>query len=181
MTDEILGPDGLPAAAPETLIETDANGDPILQGTRMLEKESYERVIEGLKMISDACSHLIRHEPLRVEYWRGHMTRFDQARRICVQYAGLGLTMREKETQDLRGEPLPWRQCRQRFLDGIEQAAGGCRQLATCHRGDLWWSQMASTLDDMSRKLQAMRRAAVKRAVREAPALILPPGYETRH
>ena len=180
MTDEILGPDGLPAAAPEQYIETDANGDPIRQGSLMDERQSYERVIEGLKMVSDACAHLIRHEPLQTEYWRGFMTRFDKARLICVQQAGLGLAMKEKETGELRGEPLPWKLCRKRFLDGIEQAAGGCRQLATCHRGDLWWSTMASTLDDLARKLHAMRRAAVKKAVQQAPALILPPGY-TRH
>jgi len=181
MTDEIiLDPDGNPAAPPEQVIATDANGDPIRQGSLMDERQSYERVIEGLKMVSDACAHLIRHEPLREDYWRGFMTRMDQARRICVQYAGLGLVMQQKETEVLRGDPLPWKQCRQRFLDGIDQAAGGCRQLATCHRGDLWWSEMAKTLDDMSRKLNAARRAAVKRAVREAPALILPAGY-TRH
>ena len=180
MTDEILDLDGNPAAAPEQLIETDASGDPVRQGSLMDERMSYERVIEGLKMTSDACAHLIRHEPLKADYWRGFMTRMDQARRICVQYAGLGLAMKENETQELRGDPLPWRQCRQRFLDGVEQAAGGCRQLATCHRGDLWWTKMADTLDDLARKLQAMRRAAVKQAVREAPALILPPGY-TRH
>jgi hypothetical protein len=164
----------------QQFVELGADGDPIRQGTLMLEKESYERVIEGLKMISDACAHLIHHEPLNAEYWRGFMTRFDKARLICVQEAGLGLSMREKETQEVRGNPRPWRECRQRFLDGIEQAAGGCRQLATCHRGDLWWSQMAETLDDMARKLNAARRAAVKKAVREAPALILPPGY-SRH
>ena len=180
MTDEILGPDGQPASAPEQLIETDANGDPIRQGTLMDERQSYERVIEGLKMVSDSCAHLIRHEPLKAEYWRGFMTRMDQARRICVQYAGLGLTMKEKETSELRGDPLPWKMCRQRFLEGVEQAAGGCRQLATCHRGDLWWSQMATTLDDLARKLHAMRKAAVRQAVKQAPALILPPGY-TRH
>lgn len=180
MTDEILDMEGQPAAAPEQFIETDANGDPVRQGSLMTERMSYERVIEGLKMTSDACAHLIRHEPLKAEYWRGFMTRMDQARRICVQYAGLGLVLQQSETRDLRGEPLPWKQCRQRFLQGIEQAAGGCRQLATCHRGDLWWSQMASTLDDLARKLHAMRRAAAKQAVQEAPALILPPGY-TRH
>lgn len=146
----------------------------------MNEKQSLERVIEGLRMASDACAHLIRHEPLDALYWRGFMTRFDQARRICVQHAGLGLAMKENETQELRGEPLPWKQCRQRFLDGITQAAGGCHQLATCHRGDLWWTNMATTLDDMARKLNAARRAAVRQAVRQAPALILPPGF-TRH
>src|ERR1700761_9256280 len=168
MTDEILDMDGAPAAAPEQLIETDANGDPIRQGSLMDERQSYERVIEGLKMVSDACAHLIRHEPLKAEYWRGFMTRMDQARRICVQYAGLGLGIRQNETPELRGDPLPWRECRLRFLQGVEQAAGGCRQLATCHRGDLWWSTMAGTLDDLARKLHAMRRAAVKQAVKQA-------------
>jgi hypothetical protein len=172
--------DDIPAAAPEQLIETDANGDPIRQGSLMSERMSYERVIEGLKMTSDACAHLIRHEPLKADYWRGFMTKMDQARRICVQYAGLSLVLKEHETPELRGEPLPWKKCRQRFLEGVEQAAGGCRQIATCHRGDLWWSTMASTLDDLARKLHAMRRAAVKKAVQQAPALILPPGY-TRH
>lgn len=165
---------------PNQGIVLDANGDPVRQGTLMNERESYERVIEGLKMVSEACAHLIRHEPLQAEHWRKFMVRFDQARRIAVQHAGLGLTMRQKETQEVRGEPLPWKKCRQRFLEGVEQAAGGCRQLATCHRGDLWWSTMAMTLDDMARKLNAMRRAAVKKAVRQAPALILPPGY-SRH
>jgi hypothetical protein len=106
MTDEILDMDGKPAAAPEQFIETDASGDPIRQGTLMLEKESYERVIEGLRMTSDACAHLIRHEPLKADYWRGFMTRMDQARRICVQYAGLGLVMQQNQTAELRGEPL---------------------------------------------------------------------------
>lgn len=181
MSDEILNDDGKPAAAPEHLIETDANGDPIRQGSLMDERQSYERVIEGLRMISDACAHLIHHEPLQAEHWRAFMTRFDKARLICVQQAGLGLTMSEKETGEVRGDPMPWRECRQRFLDGVMQAAGGCHQLATCHRGDLWWSTMARTLDDMSRKLQAARRAAVLKAVRPVPrSLILPEGF-SRH
>lgn len=178
---DILNDDGTPAPEPEQRIELDANGDPVRQGSLMDERQSYERVIEGLKMISDACAHLIRHEPLQAEYWRGFLTKFDQARRICVQHAGLGLVMKERETQELRGDPLPWRQCRLRFLEGVEQAAGGCRQLATCHRGDLWWSTMAETLDDLARKLSAMRRAAVRKAVRPVPReLILPEGF-TRH
>ena len=177
MTDEILDMDGKPAAAPDQLIETDSNGDPIRQGTLMLEKESYERVIEGLKMVSDACAHLIRHEPLRVEYWRGFMTRMDQARRICVQYAGLGLAMREVETPELRGEPLPWKQCRQRVLDGLVQASGGCRQLATCHRGDLRWSSMAQQIEELNRKTRAQQTRKANEALRK---LILP-GTFTRH
>lgn len=183
MTDELQPTiDGKPLDGDDKVrpegIEVDANGDPVRQGTLMLERESYERVIEGLKMVSDACAHLMRHEPLQAEHWRKFMVRFDQARRIAVQHAGLGLVMKETETSEVRGEPLPWKLCRQRFLEGVVQAAGGCRQLATCHRGDLWFSTMAGTLEDMSRKLNAMRRTAARKAVREAPALILPPGFE---
>lgn len=174
MSELILGPDGKPAAEPEQRIELDANGDPVRQGTLMEERQSYERVIEGLRMISDACAHLIKHEPDNAMVWRGYMTRFDKARLICVQHAGLGLAMKEKETGEVRGDPLPWRKCRERFLEGVIQAGGGCRQLATCHRGDLWWSQMADTLDAMAGKLRRARDQV--RKMNSRSPLILPPG-----
>jgi hypothetical protein len=183
MTDQPLLVDGKPVEEkPESPgVELDANGDPVRQGSLMDERQSYERVIEGLKMVSDACAHLIKHEPLQADYWRSFMTNFDQARRICVQHAGLGLVLKENETQAMRGDPLPWRKCRMRFLEGIEQAAGGCRQLATCHRSDIWWTTMAETLDALARKINAMRRAAVRQSLAPVPAsLILPDGF-TRH
>jgi hypothetical protein len=172
--DKILAPDGTPAEAPKQLIEVDAQGDPIRQGTLMLEKESYERVIEGLRMISDSCAHLIKHEPESADVWRGYLVRFDKARLICVQYARLGLTMKEKETGEVRGDPLPWKECRQRFLDGVIQAAGGCRQLATCHRGDMWWTRMADVLDEMARKLRGHQALAKRKALAARMSLILP-------
>lgn len=177
---EITGPDGRPAAEPEQKIEVDAHGDPVRQGSLMDERQSYERVIEGLKMISDACAHLLKYEPENADYWRGHMTRWDKARRIVVQYAGLGLAMKEKETGEVRGDPMPWRKCRERFLEGVVQAAGGCRQLATCHRGDLWWTQMAGTLDELARKLRGMQALAKRQALMRQHGLLLPTGY-TRH
>jgi hypothetical protein len=178
MTDpKITAPDGSPAEPPKHTV-LDANGDPVRQGSLMNERQSYERVIEGLKITSDACAHLIQHEPENAEHWRGHMTRMDKARRICVQYAGLGLAMKEKETEARRGKVMPWRKCRDRFLEGIVQAAGGCRQLATCHRADLWWTQMAETLEEMARKLRAYQKLAHRKAMRQA--LILPEHF-TKH
>lgn len=163
----------IPEQEPQQRIDLDANGDPVRQGSLMNERQSYERVIEGLKMISDACAHLIKHEPGNAGQWRGYLTRFDQARRICVQHAGLALTMKEKQTDDVRGDPMAWRKARERFLEGVEQAAGGCRQLATCHRGDLWWSQMAETLDSMARKLRNYRAMAQKqRLTRQIDAVV---------
>jgi len=180
MSEEILAPDGTPATEPEKKIEIDAHGDPVRQGTLMVEKESYERVIEGLKMISDACAHLIKHEPESADTWRGYLTRFDKARRICVQYAGLGLVMKEHETGEVRGDPIPWRDCRKRFLDGVVQAAGGCRQLATCHRGDMWWTRMGDMLDDMARKLRGHQALSKRKALNAKLSLFLPDNY-SRH
>jgi len=171
MTETILDPNGNPAPEPERKIELDANGDPIRQGSLMIERQSYERVIDGLRITAEACAHLMKHEPENAIQWRGYMVRFDKARKICVQHAGLGLVMKEKETSEVRGEPLPWRQCRDRFLEGVVQASGGARQLATCFRGDLWWSQMAESLEAMARKLRSFKNKAQGK-----PSLILPPG-----
>jgi len=180
MSEKILAPDGTPAPEAEQKIEVDAHGDPVRQGTLMLEKESYERVIEGLRMVSDACAHLIKHEPESIKTWRAYMTRFDKARLICVKYAGLGLSMKEHETGEVRGEPRPWKECRKRFLDGVVQAAGGCRQLATCHRGDLWWTTMANTLDEMARKLRGHQALSKRKALNAKLSLLLPDNY-SRH
>lgn len=140
---------------PAKPIALDAYGDPVRQGSLMNERQSYERVIEGLKIASDAAMHLLQHEPESALQWGMMGTRLDQARRICVQYAGLGLAMKEKQTeQRLRGKAMSWRQARDRFREGLVQSAGGCRQLATCHRSDLWFSRMATDLEELARKIR---------------------------
>ena len=155
---------------PNRGIELDRHGDPVRQGTLLTEKESYERVIEGLKMASDAAVHLAKAEPVYFDKWRGVASKLDQARRICVQHAGLGLTMKEKVTSDVTGDPMPWRRARDRFRDGLVQASGGLRQLATCFRGELKWSKMAQSLEDLESKF--IRRTPEPRPA--APKLILP-------
>lgn len=155
MTDHITAPDGSPAAPPEHLIPTDANGDPVRQGSLMDERQSYDRIIEGLKISADAAAHLRVIEDESAHQWRLMSQRLDQARRICVQYAGLGLVIKEKQTAVLHGSRhMGWRQARDRFREGLIQAAGGCRQIATCHRGDLWFSNMATSLEELERKIR---------------------------
>ena len=153
-------------------IQVDANGDPILQGTKMQERDSLDRVIEGLKIASDAAAHLVKSEPGNTVQWRGLAKKLDQARRICVQYAGVGLVLKEKETQEVRGEPMNWRWARDRFRYGIEQASGGCKQMATCHRGDLWWSRMGNELEMIEIKLRP--KSPQQLAARNIPKLIMP-------
>lgn len=142
------------------LVVRDVHGNPLPLGTRMIEKESYERVIEGLKIAAEGAAHCAVHEyrvrALRaVNAYSGLARRLDQVRLMCVDVAGLRLKMRERETEAVHGEPMSYRNSRRRLRDGIKQAAGGMRQLATCHRGDLRWSVMASSLEMMLRKLIA--------------------------
>lgn len=155
MTEDITAPDGSPAAPPDNLLPTDAHGDPVLQGTKMIERDSYDRVIFGLRIAAEAAAHLVVIEDESANQWRLMSQNLDQARRICVQYAGLGLVIKEKPTNVLHGgRHMGWRQARDRFREGLIQASGGCRQLATCHRGDLWFSQMATSLEELERKIR---------------------------
>ena len=178
MTDEISPPDNLirlsdhkPPIDPDKGIERGADGDPLPQGTRMIERDSYDRVIEGLKIAADAAAHLVKSESANGEQWRGIAKMLDQARKICVQHAGLGLVIVEKDTQEVRGDPMNWRWARDRFRYGIKQASGGCLQLAVCFRSDLWWSQMSKQLEELEVKLRP-KSVAQLRAKR--PKLILP-------
>lgn len=174
MTELAPAIDGKPSTEvdPNKGIQLDAHGDPIRQGTLMIEKESYERVIEGLKIAADASRHLVKSESANAGQWRGLAVRLDQARKICVQHAGLGLVMKEKETADVRGDPMNWRWARDRFRYGITQATGGCKQMATCHRSDFWWSKMATSLEDLKLKLRP--KTAQQLTNRNRPKLILP-------
>lgn len=171
-------------------IELDANGDPIRQGSLMNERQSYERVVEGLKISSDAAAHLAKIEPESTKQWMAMAKKLDQARRIAVQHAGLGLAMREKETSEVRGDPMHWKIARDRFREGLVQAAGGMRQLATCHRGDFIWSRMATDLEMLELKLRSINPSNAlqnrkldrwaARPARTAGGILLPPGY-SRH
>lgn len=177
MTDELAPTiDGKPLDAedPNKGIQVDSNGDPVRQGTLMLEKESYERIIEGLKISSDAAAHLVKQEPEAAPQWRLMARNLDAARKICVQHAGIGLTMKEKDTSAVRGEAMAWKMARDRFREGLIQAAGGCRQLATCFRADFWWSGMATNLENIERKV---RNKKMSLAQPERGRIILPPTY----
>lgn len=163
--------DGKPSTEvdPNKGIQLDAHGDPVLQGTRLIEKESYERVIDGLRIAAEAAEHLVKSEPANKVQWRGLSKRLDQARRICVQQAGLGLVIKEKQTKAVEGSPTSWRIARDRFRYGITQASGGCRQLGVCFRMDMWWAKMANELEHIEIKL---RPKSPQQLVR--PKLIMP-------
>lgn len=165
------------------LVFLGADGDPLKHptATRMVEKESYERVIEGLKMSADACMHLARQEPADGEKWKAIGQLLDKVRLEASKLAGLDLVMKQIETQGARGNPYAWKRARQRFLDGIRQATGGMRQLATCFRGDIRWSILAQGLEQREKAFRALLMPGSMRPRQgSAPKIILPPGY-VRH
>lgn len=172
-------PDRDPAVDPNA-ISLGADGDPLAHptGTRMIEKESYERVIEGLKMSADACMHLAKQEPRDGDKWKSIGQLMDTLRLEAAKLAGLDIAMRQLETQGARGNPYAWKHARKRFLDGLKQATGGMRQLATCFRGDFRWSMMAQQLEMREKKFRALLLGKEPAPARSG--LILPPGY-ARH
>lgn len=141
------------------LVHRDSSGDPVSSGTRMIERESYERLIEGLRMSADAAQHLSGHEPESAGMWRAISDKLDQVRRIAVQEAGLGLVIKERQTaRKDGGDLMRYKPARARFREGLQQASGGARQLATCFRADLKWSLIARQLEELE---QSSLRASV--------------------
>jgi len=160
------------------LVVLGADGDPLKHptATRMIEKESYERVIEGLKMSADACMHLAKQEPQDGDKWKEVGQLLDKVRLEASKLASVDLVMKQLETQGARGNPYAWKRARQRFLDGIRQATGGMRQLATCFRGDIRWSILAQGLEQREKQFRALL-IGKQIMTRQPPQIILPPGY----
>lgn len=163
--------------AQNNLVMRGSDGDPLAdpKSVAMIEYESYERVVEGLKIAADAAKHLARREPNRKAMWMVMSTKLDQVRRIAVQHAGIGLVMKQKQTGDVHGEGLGLIDARMRFRSGLKQAEGGCRQLGVAHRGEMIWARMSYQLRDLHDKVRAQPSVAARYDERDArPRLILP-------
>jgi hypothetical protein len=180
MTETPTQPDGTPVpGTPEAndLVVKGPDGDPLPHpdAVRMIEGESYERVIEGLKMAADACVHLAKMEAEHCENWKKVGERLDTIRRSSAELAGLDLPMKQLATGEVRGEPYDWNKARLRFLDGLRQATGGMRQIATCFRGDFRWSLKAQELERGHNYFRALLRGKFNSPLARAkPRLILP-------
>jgi hypothetical protein len=175
MTDESPPRPGTPEA--NDLVQRNESGDPKLspEATRMIERESYERLIEGLRMSADAAQHMAARESESKGAWRALSHKLDQCRRIAVQEAGLGLVLREQETKAKDGgNVMPFKDARMRFREGLQQAAGGARQLAVCFRMDVKWSRIAMQIEQMEDSLN--KSTLIGNQVRRQ-GLILPEGY----
>lgn len=158
------------------LVVRGADGDPLPdpEATTMIERESYERVIEGVKSAADAAAHLALTEPENSGIWGGMARRLDTVRRIAVRTAGIEDNINQKETERVRKKPMAWKVARERFREGLKQAEGGMRQLGVCHRGDIAWLTMADVVADLQRKLAGAAKFNTR------SSLILPPNFQNQ-
>ena len=189
MTEDVKTYEADDPANPNNLVVLGADGDPVPHpgGTKMIEKESIERVVEGLKMAEDACQHLAKGETVKASIWLDIATILAKMRRDAVKLAGHEMPMSQEQLGHVRGEAYSWIKARRRFLDGMKQATGGMRQLATCFRGDWNWSFMAQQLERHeekfkrlllpSNRLQPDAARARRIMATPSPRLILPAGF----
>lgn len=112
----------------------DRHGDPARDpaAVLMIERQSYERLIDGLRIAAEALVHLARYETLSDDRAkRKRMAQIlDQARGPAIQHAGIEDTLRAGPTEEVRGSVrMPCRAASVRLIDGLKQAKGGARQI----------------------------------------------------
>jgi hypothetical protein len=116
-------------------------------GIRMLEVDSYERLIAGLITASEG-GRMLSHK-LGDGRWDSLSDVLDKIRVSCCRLAGLMRPGDETPTKVRRGSDIfgPMLESYAKIYDGLTAAEAAARQLATCHRGDLRWSQYANSFD----------------------------------
>lgn len=155
--DDFLQPENLPAL-PEHV------------GIRMLEADSIDRVVDGLKIAADGAFHLA--------YWRQDFSWEAVARGIDALRIKLARLARSKSSDEIpTRDPgsmgtLTVLESYQRLDEGLKNAARAARQIASGHRGDLRWVQAANALDEWARRCNSLVR--LRNRQKAAPSLILP-------
>ena len=150
---------------PEPTPGTEIAGDFERRGTKMSERQSYERAIEGLKLASDGCRNLATY--FNREQWDVQADLFDKVRQAVVKLAGIGAPVDSvASAKKHSGVALTRNEAYDRVYTGLTQAAGGMLQIAGGHRGDLRWSKiafMAYNLRDMAGRLIRMKKTTIYR------------------
>lgn len=137
------------------LIRRDKDGEIIAPGSVMIEPQSYEQLVAGLRLAAEGAAHLaagalVGNDRGLAALYAGLATRLDMVRMLAVKVAKIEeSTLNQRETQLPRSAPMGYMAARRRFLDGLKRSSGAARQLAICHRGDIRFSQMAESLLSM--------------------------------
>lgn len=141
-------------------------GDFDRRGTLMSERQSYERVIEGGKLASDGCRNLAAYE--HGDSWDALADIMDQLRARCAALSGANSPADAAPSlRKFTSSALTRNESYNRVYEGLGMMAGGARQLAACHRGDVRWSKiayMAHALRDNAGQLLRMKRRTIMHA-----------------
>jgi hypothetical protein len=164
--------------AQNNLIVRDEHGDPLPdpKAVVMRERDSYERVVEGLAIAADRAKHCGRGEPRRFAMWNALADKLDKVRKVAVEMAGLS-DKPVLQSGEVRGEAIDWLTAKRQFSDGLKQAAGGARQIAIVHRGDAMWLKIARQIDQLA---DSTKRSPILQPRLGPGGLLLPPGQFSR-
>ena len=135
-------------------------------GSRMLERDSYDVTIDGLRESAEGAAHLMvrREDPS----WGSVVTILDRIRLSVVKTGGLEMVSKEQQTREPEGAMvMSMLQAYERLFEGLKKAERGCRQLAVCHRMDLRWSMYATQFEKMRDNCSKLvRKKRINEAVR---------------
>lgn len=141
-------------------------------GTAMTERESFERIVEGLKSAADGARHLaFLFEDDRIDYLAEN---FDRMRKLCVETAGAYSPAAVEPTQIVRQSNILSTVALDRLLSGLRQAEGAAFQMATGHRGDAAWSKFAEAMRTFQDKAKLFVRIRAQRTGMTSAGIILP-------
>jgi hypothetical protein len=128
------------------------------RGTLMREFESYERIVEGLKLASDGARNMARWK--NPDLWNALAAFLDQLRKAVVQEAGFNRPEDAKDSAQVFGGEMSWTDANSRILNGLRDAGNGARQIALGQRMDLRWTRYANQFDMMRDKAHDMAIAS---------------------
>lgn len=136
------------------------------RGTVMREFESYERIIEGLKLAADGARHIARRRA--PDLWNRAAQLFDSLRKAVIKDAGYDRPQdRTDSHEQWGGEGMSFTTAHSRMMDGLRMAVVGAEQIANCQRLDLRWLRYAS-------QIRAMRDKAHQMALAGSPLRVTP-------
>lgn len=128
------------------------------RGSLMTEFESYERVVEGLKLASDGARHMARHRP--PDPWNKLAMFLDSLRKAIMQESGFNRLQDAKTSHEAwSGAPLSVTQAHSRLMDGLKGAAAGAKQISLCQRMDLKWTLYAERFELMKKQAHELALA----------------------
>ena len=127
------------------------------RGTLMVEFESYERIIEGLKKAADGARNMARWK--HPDLWNGLAEFLDKLRRCVARDGGYNRAQDSKDTVQVFGGDMTWTDANSRILTGLKDAAAGARQIAQAQRMDLSWLRYANQFEKMRDKAHDMALA----------------------